>query len=219
MKLLLINGQFLSQTSYLLVEGKNAIAFDMGVRYSVIKEYLDENDLTLEGIFVTHAHFDHALGVCEAQRNGVKIYASKYGELISNSNKDLGRFMGVKFEKYVADVKLEDGEEVETSLGKVKCVYTPGHTVDGMTYVLGDYLFGGDTLCAESYGRVDFPTGNMKEMISSLGKIFDNYPEYYVLHGHEDNPFYRLATEYQPKVKVKDDRDTYQYDLLIKRDV
>jgi|GEM_PF-1155097 len=213
MKLYLVKGDYLDQTSYILVKDSFAVAFDIGVSYDVVKRFIDDNGLTLLGVFITHAHFDHALGAAAAQASGCKIYSSEYGHLVSNTNKDLGRFMGVDFVRYVQDVSLKDGQTVDLDPFKITCYYTPGHTVDGACFLVDDLLFGGDTFCGESFGRFDFPTGDLKQLILSLDKIFSLDPTIKVLHGHETVNGKGIF-EYSPKYTLAQDKERYSFDFF-----
>ena len=217
MKIYSVKGAYLDQTSFIAVNDKDAVVIDIGVDYAVIKKFIAERRLTLHGVFLTHAHFDHALGAAAAQRDGIKIYASEKSGEITSTRKDLGRFFGIKFEKFTEDVSLTDGDEIDLPSFKIKCFYTPGHTVDGMCFMIDNVLFGGDTFCSEDgYGRVDFPTGNLSELVCSLSRIFELPPETMVLHGHEDNAESGV-NEYIPIRDLAYDRQSYAFDLLLKR--
>ena len=47
-----------------------------------------------------------------------------------------------------------------------------------------DYLISGDTLFYGSFGRTDFPTGDMETLVSSINKLFSLTQDYVVLSGH-----------------------------------
>jgi len=57
----------------------------------------------------------------------------------------------------------------------------------GVCFKVENYLFTGDTLFCESIGRTDFPTGNSKQLISSIKeKLFTLDGDYIVYPGHEE---------------------------------
>ena len=47
-------------------------------------------------------------------------------------------------------------------------------------------LFTGDTLFLESVGRTDFKTGNRRELVSSVKKLFALSGDYKVFPGHDE---------------------------------
>ena len=54
-------------------------------------------------------------------------------------------------------------------------LYTPGHTKDSVSYVIGNAAFVGDTLFAPDYGtaRADFPGGDARTLYRSIHRIYD----------------------------------------------
>lgn len=66
-------------------------------------------------------------------------------------------------------------------------IYTPGHTSDSVTIYFEEdkIMFTGDFLFKETVGRMDLPTGSLKDMKNSLIKI-SKYPDAKVYPGHGD---------------------------------
>ena len=180
-----IKGLKLGQTSYLLVEDNEAILIDCGFDIEVLTEYLSQNNIKLLGVFLTHGHFDHALAAAELLNSGIKIYASEHSDRITTTGYDLGRFLRTKFTRFSATNKLKDGDIVEIGSFSVKAYYTPGHTVDGMCYLINGVLFSGDTLLSGSYGRVDLPTASTSDMKDSIRRLFTFDIKLPVCSGHE----------------------------------
>ena len=82
-----------------------------------------------------------------------------------------------------------DQDELDIGEINVKCLYTPGHSVDSSCYLINDeYLFSGDTLFSIAVGRTDLSTGNTKELIKSLKRIQKlDYSTLYSGHGRVSN--------------------------------
>ncbi|HET8942461.1 MAG TPA: MBL fold metallo-hydrolase, partial [Rudaea sp.] len=57
---------------------------------------------------------------------------------------------------------------------RVRAIATPGHTRDGLTYVVGDAAFIGDTLFAPDLGtaRCDFPGGDAATLYRSIQRLY-----------------------------------------------
>ena len=206
MKVVLIRGDYLDQTSYLLCFGKDCLLFDIGMNYAVLQRYLQENNLVLHGVFLTHGHFDHAWGAADAQAQGVKIYGSENGYIITQTNRNLGAFMGASMKRFISDVLLKEGDTISFPFAEVTAYYTPGHTVDGMCFSVEDVLIGGDTFCAEDgFGRADFPTGNFEDLATNLNRIVKTLPPTTkVLYGHESNAPADRFVPFTPQSTLKD---------------
>ena len=67
-------------------------------------------------------------------------------------------------------------------------INTPGHTSDSKTYYFKEdkIMFVGDFIFKNGIGRMDLPTGNKNEMITSLEKIFKYPLETIIYPGHGD---------------------------------
>ena len=61
------NGQF-AENCYLLATNGRAILIDPGEEWERFLAELEARKLTLEGIWLTHAHLDHILGVGDVQK-------------------------------------------------------------------------------------------------------------------------------------------------------
>ena len=60
---------------------------------------------------------------------------------------------------------------------EIKAIATPGHTPGGMSYLIGDKLFSGDTLFHRSIGRCDFPGGSLDTIIKSIKEKLFTLPD------------------------------------------
>ncbi len=139
--------------------------------------------LTPKAVLLTHGHLDHMAGCAVLQNVGAQIYCGE-GELdfiFSDANKSI---FGLDIPKFKIDKTLKDGDEIELCGLKIKVISTPGHTAGGVTYVIGDCLFTGDTLFCGSVGRCDFPTGDEKQLVKSVKKLYALQGDYRVLSGH-----------------------------------
>ena len=128
--------------------------------------------INVEGILITHGHFDHVLALDEVrERFNVKAYIGNTEKAVledPEANLTSG-FMG-ECRTFSADVYLKDGEEFEAGGFRIKAFEVPGHTIGGMCYYFMDegVLFSGDTLFCESVGRSDFKGGSTFALIASI---------------------------------------------------
>jgi len=159
--------------------------------------------LTLKAILLTHGHFDHIMAVpALKEAAGAVVYASKAEDsLLMDAEYNLSgawqrRPMTVK-----ADKLLKDGEEFSVCGTTVKMILTPGHTCGSCCYYLPEqgWLFSGDTLFCESYGRLDLPGAVPSAMAASINdKLLVLPAETIVYPGHNESTTIGHEKQYNP---------------------
>jgi len=181
-----------------------AIVVDPADNGDRIADALERNGFRVEGILITHGHFDHILG-CErlkaAVDESVKVYACEAErELLKDARLNLSKGMHTPY-TLEADVYVQDGEEITIAGMTCKVIETPGHTVGGCCYYFEEagILVSGDTLFQESVGRTDFPTGSMSTLVRSIKeKLFVLPDETLVYPGHGDSTTIGIEKKYNP---------------------
>ena len=167
-------------------ESKEAMLIDPGAFSGDIESEIEENELSLKYIVLTHGHFDHVLGVDK--------YLDKYpnAEYIA-SEADVYLLEKAKPKRY-----LKDGDVINLGELSFKVIETPGHTKGGLSYYIpydvslgGEpftgIVFTGDTLFNTSIGRTDMDGGNFSQLIGSIkNELFALPDETLVLPGHMD---------------------------------
>lgn len=185
----LINGNLGPYSNcYGVVSEKAAIIVDPGKYTPELKRFFLDNADKTRLILITHAHYDHIGGALQLrQETGVKIAIGKNEEFaLSDPAYNLSGFFASNIRPFNADYTIEDEEEFTVGDITVNAYETPGHTIGGMCYLMGDVLFSGDMLFYETVGRVDLPGGNVTEMKESLDRImwlFDDAVKVYSGHG------------------------------------
>ena len=134
---------------------------------------LQEQGLTLEAIFLTHAHFDHILAAHEVlEATGAQyVVPEKATWLLRRDN--IGQFRGLA-RNYVQDTPdILANEGTEVTFGGMTATYmaTPGHTPGSSVIRIGDCLFTGDTLFRHECGRCDLEGGDFSAMLRSLKRL------------------------------------------------
>lgn len=169
---LMVLGQ-VSTNCYILYreDSKKAVIFDPADAPEHIENVLTELELELEGILLTHGHFDHIMAAKQLKaKYDVLIYAhEEEADITRTAGLNLSSQFGMGYVLEV-DETLKDGEEIELAGFKMKVIHTPGHTKGSVCYYLPEeeLLFSGDTLFAGSVGRSDFPTGSGATLIRSI---------------------------------------------------
>jgi len=138
---------------------------------AAVLDGLPARGLTLDWILETHAHADHvSAGAWLRARTGAKLGIGRgivqvqrqFADRYPNSGD------GREFDRL-----FDDGYEFALGALPVRVIATPGHTADGVTYLIGDAAFIGDTLFAPDTGsaRCDFPGGDARGLHASIAKL------------------------------------------------
>ena len=154
-------------------------------------QLLRELDLKLVKAVDTHLHADHVTGL---------------GEL-----RDRTHCMTVMGDQTKADVvamRVADGDKVTIEGLSLDVMYTPGHTDDSYSYLMGDRVFTGDTLLIRGTGRTDFQNGDPRAQYDSLFNKLLKLPDetlVYPAHDYKGDTVSTIAEEraFNPRLKVK----------------
>ena len=169
----------LKQNSYLVLNKSGAILIDSGVslseiEYELEKEGIAWDDLKIDAILLTHTHFDHISHLIEISNQFTAPVYVKSGceSFISDPNYNLS-FMSDKLltEKPHTVIPINSENDIIISEIIVKPIFTPGHALCAMCYIIENNLFSGDTLFYKSYGRTDLIGGNEYEVKKSIQKL------------------------------------------------
>ncbi|MFT4629980.1 MAG: hydroxyacylglutathione hydrolase [Arenicella sp.] len=186
-----------------------AAVVDPGGEIEKIRSVIQENQLELDKILITHAHLDHAGGTAElARATGVPIIGPHKGDQfwIDGIPEQCQRF-GFEGEIFTPDQWLEHGDQV--SLGELKfdVVHCPGHTPGHVVFVEKSEQFAavGDVIFQGSIGRSDFPQGNQEHLISSIrNRLFPIGDAIRFIPGH--GPMSTFGAERRSNAFVADHR-------------
>lgn len=121
-------------------------------------------------ILLTHGHFDHIGAVDELRdKYKIKVYVYEDEKDVMTSDANLASMIGKRM-SVEADEYLRDLQTIIIGGEKIQVIHTPGHTQGSCCFYLPDekVLFSGDTMFCQSFGRTDFPTGSMSQLISSI---------------------------------------------------
>jgi glyoxylase-like metal-dependent hydrolase (beta-lactamase superfamily II) len=165
------------------------VIVDPGDEADRLLEAVEALGVQIEGILVTHTHFDHVGAVAPvAQATGAPVWCPEIERQVLANIMDFVPWEGFgPFESYEADHTVQGGETLELAGLEIEVLFTPGHSPGHVTYALESEaaLFSGDVLFQGSVGRVDLPGGDGPTLLSSIEMLVERFtPETAVYPGH-----------------------------------
>lgn len=175
---------------YLLVSGNEALLIDTPGGAEVIVDDLERDKLTLKGVVLTHAHFDHIIGMDALLARLPylpEIYLNPIDQTLWDEHGLAPAFgLALRIEARIS-YTLHDGEVLTFDGHVLKVLHTPGHTPGHISLYAPEIksVFCGDTLFYRGFGRSDLPYGNEEELFKSIReKLFALPDDTIVYSGH-----------------------------------
>jgi glyoxylase-like metal-dependent hydrolase (beta-lactamase superfamily II)/rhodanese-related sulfurtransferase len=180
--------------SYLLASRAGGEALIIDPVLEKVDRYLQlirELDLKLVKAVDTHLHADHitGLGALRDRTHCITV-------------------MGENTKADVVSMRLAEGDKLTIEGVSMDVLYTPGHTDDSYSFLMGDRVFTGDTLLIRGTGRTDFQNGDARMQYESLfGKLLRLPDETLVFpaHDYKGDTVSTIGEEkrYNPRLQVK----------------
>lgn len=160
---------------------KESAVIDPGGDEDDIIQEIENLGAKVKIILLTHGHADHTGAVDQLkERYNVPVALNNNDKKMMQSNEFI--YGNVKSE---IENNIEDGDKFNIGNIKISCVETPGHTPGGVSFIVGNMVFTGDTLFQGSIGRTDFKGGNFDLIINSIRTKLLTLPEDTVVYpGH-----------------------------------
>jgi rhodanese-related sulfurtransferase len=154
-------------------------------------QLLRELDLRLVKAVDTHLHADHVTGLGELRDRTQCI-----------------TIMGEQSKADVVSMRVSDGDKVMIEGLSLDVMYTPGHTDDSYSYLMGDRVFTGDTLLIRGTGRTDFQNGSARAQYDSIFNRLLKLPEetlVFPAHDYKGDTVSTIGEEkrYNPRLQVR----------------
>jgi rhodanese-related sulfurtransferase len=116
--------------------------------------------------------------------------------------------MGEQSKADVVAMRVADGDKVTIEGLALDVIYTPGHTDDSYSFLIGDRVFTGDTLLIRGTGRTDFQNGSARAQYESIFNRLLKLPEetlVYPAHDYKGDTVSTIGEErrYNPRLQVR----------------
>jgi glyoxylase-like metal-dependent hydrolase (beta-lactamase superfamily II)/rhodanese-related sulfurtransferase len=180
--------------SYLLASRAGGEALILDPVLEKVDRYcqlLRELDLRLVKAVDTHLHADHVTGL---------------GELRDRTH--CVTIMGEQSKADVVAMRVGDGDKVTIEGLNLDVLYTPGHTDDSYSYLMGDRVFTGDTLLIRGTGRTDFQNGSARAQYDSIFNRLLKLPDetmVFPAHDYKGDTVSTIGEEkrFNPRLQVR----------------
>ncbi|MEM4446085.1 MAG: MBL fold metallo-hydrolase [Candidatus Jordarchaeales archaeon] len=189
-------GQMFDSNVFVISSQGELLVIDTGTGlfHNTLKRQMERDGLDMKKVakvVLTHVHIDHSGGlskIVEESSPEVYVFHSEAESIEKGGELTLSDMFGLPFTPTKVHVRLKDGDIIEIGDFSLKIINTPGHTAGSICLYEPQrkMLFSGDTVfTGGSFGRVDFPTGDPQQLISSLRKL-SALNVTYLLPGHLD---------------------------------
>jgi glyoxylase-like metal-dependent hydrolase (beta-lactamase superfamily II) len=161
------------------------------VNADAILAYVTENDLTVAWILDTHPHADHFSAAHYLhEKTGAPTAIGEHVVDVQRLWKRIYNLPALPSDGSQWDCLFQHGDRFKVGSLNAHVLFSPGHTLASITYVIGDAAFVHDTLFMPDGGtaRADFPGGSAKTLWASIQDILALPDETRVFTGHDYQP-------------------------------
>ncbi|WP_434749435.1 MBL fold metallo-hydrolase [Paenibacillus amylolyticus] len=179
------------QTNAYLLQGEDpgkAVIIDPGMNPGPLLKAIQ--DLEIEAILLTHAHFDHMGGVEEIRKlKGCPVYLHDLESDWLTTAKLNGSLNWPQVTPPItaapAEYALDEGQKLQLLGHTFQVYHTPGHSPGSVSLLCENDLFAGDVLFRMGVGRTDLTGGRERDLVDSIQNKLYRFPdEVKVYPGH-----------------------------------
>jgi glyoxylase-like metal-dependent hydrolase (beta-lactamase superfamily II) len=158
-----------------------------------ILQYVADQRLSVQWILDTHPHADHfsAASYLKAQTGAPTAIGEHVKDVQQLWKKIYNWPAETPTDGRQWDRLFADGDTFRIGELEARVMYSPGHTLASITYVIADAAFVHDTLFQPDFGtaRADFPGADAHSLYTSIRRILDELPaETRLFTGHDYMP-------------------------------
>ncbi|EJJ28461.1 bifunctional sulfur transferase/dioxygenase Blh [Rhizobium sp. CF142] len=161
------------------------------INADAILDYISDNGLTVEWILDTHPHADHfSAAQYLKEKTGAPTAIGERVVDVQKLWKGIYNWPELATDGSQWDRLFAHRETFKVGSIDAKVLFSPGHTLASITYVIGDAAFVHDTLFMPDSGtaRADFPGGDPRVLWRSIQEILALPDETRIFTGHDYQP-------------------------------
>lgn len=171
---------------YLLWKDRHVLIVDPGTKSNKIHQLILMADGIVDGIYLTHGHFDHIAGVdAMVEQYHCPVYMNEL-DIPLLTNPDLNVSADSGWGKVIIQSKVNGLKPGENHIGAFTftLVDAPGHSEGSSLMLWENHMICGDVLFKGSIGRTDLIGGSDMKMMQTLRMIRNLNPDYRIYPGH-----------------------------------
>lgn len=197
-----------SENTYVVFnENRSAYLIDPGnfsdAETESLSEFIEEENLNIKNILLTHAHIDHVLGLQWAfDTFNVPVLMHELEKEILDRNPMSARQFGFFFKPFEGEIEyVSENDGVKLDNDDLTILHVPGHSPGSVAFhsEAQKFIISGDVLFEGSIGRTDLYKGDPGQLISSVKtKLFVLEDETKVYSGHGNPTSIGFEQQYNP---------------------
>lgn len=177
---------------YLITDSitRESVVIDPSFNSEHIIQYIQQHQINLKGIWITHAHFDHFIGVStliSSDYQSLEIALHKDDLSLWQQGGEAPELIDPQIKCIPPDILLRDGAHLSIGNHPFTVIHTPGHSPGHVIFYSPEIpaAFCGDTIFHGNIGRTDLTGGDYNTLIHSIKmKILALPPQTILYSGH-----------------------------------
>jgi glyoxylase-like metal-dependent hydrolase (beta-lactamase superfamily II) len=157
-----------------------AVVVDPGAEVERVLALVEREGLTVEGVLVTHSHWDHVGAVADlADATGAPVWMSAIEAPVAS---DIASYAPAQFgpwRNWTVDHELDDHDRFTVAGIDFEVLLLPGHSPGSLGYLVAPpegtlqppLLVIGDVIFQDSVGRTDLPFGDPATLLDSCRRV------------------------------------------------
>lgn len=164
-------------------ETKEGVVVDPGGELPKIESAIEQTGMTVEAIWLTHGHIDHAAGAMDLKdKLGVNIIGPHQDDIpLLQGLEEQARMFSLDgaIRNCTPDRWLNEGDSLSIGAHIFDVYHCPGHAPGHVVFYneAAKFAHVGDVLFAGSIGRTDLPGGDPDTLIASIKNKLMTWPD------------------------------------------
>ncbi len=140
--------------------------------HAEIEQYVEENQLQVRHLLLTHGHIDHIFGCTHlSERFGMPFKLHAEDVPLLERAEDQAAMFGIPLDRpQEVDGSIKEGDKVQFGGVTWRVLHTPGHSPGSIAFYdeAARVVLSGDVLFAGSIGRTDLWKGSLPILMESI---------------------------------------------------